>query len=323
MLTAPDFKVKQIVFVFTNQGDKLSFRNENLIVTNHEGKIKFQHTCYRIFLVCIIGSISITSGILQNAKKYGFQIVLMTQGLKPYQTLGSFREGNTYLRRLQYQYSTLEIPKAFLVNKVKNQQNALISIRNKTDMQKKAIEQIAEYIEGLQGCVDIPTLMGFEGSASRIYFKNLYSNYEWQSRKPRIKPDPINVLLDIGYSMLFGYIECVLNCFGFDLYCGVLHRAFYMRKSLVCDFVEPFRVLIDLKIRKMINLRQFDDKDFECTRNQFFLKREMNIEYVQNLIEPILANKESIFLYVQGYYRAFMKKQPIECYPYFEISSAE
>ena len=32
MLTAPEFNKKQILWVFSNEGDKLSFHNDNLVV---------------------------------------------------------------------------------------------------------------------------------------------------------------------------------------------------------------------------------------------------------------------------------------------------
>lgn len=37
MLNANDFGKKQIVFLFTNQGDKLSFLNDNIVVKETEG----------------------------------------------------------------------------------------------------------------------------------------------------------------------------------------------------------------------------------------------------------------------------------------------
>ena len=54
MLNANDFKKKQIVFLFTNEGDKLSFLNDNIIVKNKEGGIKYQSTCYRLFMICVV-----------------------------------------------------------------------------------------------------------------------------------------------------------------------------------------------------------------------------------------------------------------------------
>ena len=58
--------------------DKLSFSNDNVIVKDKEGKIKFQSTCYRLFMLCVVGNISITSGLIQRSKNFGFSICLMS-----------------------------------------------------------------------------------------------------------------------------------------------------------------------------------------------------------------------------------------------------
>ena len=40
MLSAKDFSKKQIIFLLTNAGEKLSFSNDNMIVKDKDGKIK-------------------------------------------------------------------------------------------------------------------------------------------------------------------------------------------------------------------------------------------------------------------------------------------
>lgn len=45
MLNASDFKKKQIIILFTNIGEKISFSNDNMVVKDKDGKIKFQTTC--------------------------------------------------------------------------------------------------------------------------------------------------------------------------------------------------------------------------------------------------------------------------------------
>ena len=82
MLNANDFKKKQILFLFTNRGDKISFSNDNIVIKDSSGKIKFQATCYRIFMICVVGNVSITSGLVQRSKKFGFSIALRAQHLK-------------------------------------------------------------------------------------------------------------------------------------------------------------------------------------------------------------------------------------------------
>ena len=82
MLNANDFGKKQIIFLFTNAGEKLSFSNDNIVVKDRDGKVKHQSTCYRLFMVCVIGNISITSGLIQRSKKFGFSICLMSTTFK-------------------------------------------------------------------------------------------------------------------------------------------------------------------------------------------------------------------------------------------------
>ena len=148
-----------------------------------------------------------------------------------------------------------------------------------------------------------------------LYFKNFFDNVEWKGRQPRIKHDAVNATLDIGYTLLFSFIDALLSSFGFDTYCGVMHRQFYMRKSLVCDMVEPFRVIVDHSVKKAVNLRQIKEEDFQIIQQQYRLRWEKSAEYVQFLMLPIIEHKDEIFLYVQKYYRAFMKDSPIEAYP--------
>lgn len=322
MLSTGDFAKKQIVFVFFQQGEKLSFSNDNMVVRAADGKIKFQCTCYRLFLVFAIGHGSVTSGLIQRARKFGFAIVLMTQGMRTYQIIGNALEGNTLLRRAQYDYDSLDIAKHITANKIENQRRQLRNMRPKHDAQREAIEKLSEYLGQLPAAASLNELMGYEGSAARVYFPAYFNNVPWQRRAPRTKCNMVNAVLDIGYTLLFSFVEAMLNCFGFDVYCGVMHTNFYMRKSLVCDLVEPFRVLIDAQVKKAINLRQCREEDFIVDNGRYLLRWEKNPAYIAWLARPLMEHKEEIYRYIQTYYRAFAKHRPMEQYPVFRIGDA-
>jgi CRISPR-associated protein Cas1 len=318
MLTTNDFKKKQLLFVSLNQGEKLSFSNDNIVIRDVNNKIKHQSTCYRLFAVFVIGNLSITTGLIQRARRFNFSIVLMTPTYRVYQIIGGPKEGNTVLRRNQYNYAGIELAKQITGNKILNQQNLLKKNRKKTDSVHEAISALSIYINGVENASSLEEIMGFEGSASRIYFKNHFNNIDWKGRKPRVKHDMANALLDIGYTMLFNYIDAILNIYGFDTYCGVMHKDFYMRKSLVCDLVEPFRYLIDDQVKKSFNLGQWKEKDFDIRNNCYILQWKNNAEYVSILMQPIMEKRDDIFLYLQSYYRAFMKNLPAEQFPVFQ-----
>lgn len=319
MLNANDFKKKQIVFLFTNEGDKLSFLNDNIIVKNKEGGIKYQSTCYRLFMICVVGNISITSGLIQRSKKFGFSICLMTTTFKVYEILGARMEGNTLLRKHQYEYTENDIGRKIEQNKIKNQSQILKNIRGKNQIMKEGIELLDKMVVQLEPQLEYLEVMGIEGNAARVYFSRVFDNVDWKGRKPRIKNDYVNVTLDIGYTMLFNIVDAILQVYGFDTYYGVFHKCFYMRKSLVCDLMEPIRPVVDYQVRKSINLGQCKENDFEVINNRWCLKYKSNPQYIQFLMNAILEYKDDIFLYIQQYYRFFMKRKSVSEIPVFII----
>lgn len=319
MLNVNDFSKKQIIVLLANQGDKLSFSNDNIVVRDKDGKIKHQSTCYRLFMIFIVGNISITSGLIQRSKKFGFAICLMSTTFKVYEVLGSRMEGNTLLRKHQYAYSETDIGRKIEQNKIINQTEVLKQIRNKSEYLKEGINLLENLSSTLESETDYLTIMGIEGNAAKIYFPRMFENVKWNGRKPRIKNDYINVTLDIGYTMLFNIVDAILQVYGFDTYYGVFHKCFYMRKSLVCDIMEPMRPIIDYSVRKAINLGQCKEEHFEEYNRRWCLKYKNNPAYIQFLMTSILEFKNNIFMYIQKYYRYIMKMKSVEDIPVFKI----
>lgn len=207
------------------------------------------------------------------------------------------------LRKRQYEYTQNDIGRKIEQNKIANQMDTLKNIRKKTEEIKEGIEFLQDMIDKLNEPLNYLEVMGIEGNAARVYFTRVFNNVKWNGRKPRIKNDYINVTLDIGYTMLFNIVDAILQIYGFDTYYGVFHKCFYMRKSLVCDLMEPMRPIVDYSVRKAINLEQCKKEDFEVYDNRWVLKYKMNSKYIQFLMKDILEYKDEIFVYIQKYYR--------------------
>lgn len=319
MMSVEDFSAKQVLFLVTKEQEKLSFRNDNIIIKNKDGKIIHQSTCYRLFALFIVGHFTITSGLIQRARKFGFAIIMMTTSFRPYQIISNMAEGNVLLRQKQYTYQALGAARSLVQNKLENQRFLLMQCRNKSEDQLKAIALLDEYKINIQTAESVRSIMGTEGSASRIYFKAYFDNVIWKGRKPRIKFDITNALLDIGYTILFCYMDALAAVFGFDRYNGFLHRQFYMRKSLVCDLVEPFRCIIDKQVKKGINLGQFKEKDFEIYDGKWCLKYKKSSDYSAIFVRALMDYKEEMFLYVRDVYRVFMKNKQETDMPYWRM----
>ena len=225
-------------------------------------------------------------------------------------------EGNTLLRQKQYLTNNHDqIARAIIINKIENQRDFLKKLRDRSI--NDGIDNLNSQINKLNTSSDIDgyEVMGIEGVAAKVYFNRLYKDVEWNGRQPRVKRDKINLLMDIGYTILFNYIEAILNIYGFDIYKGNLHKEFYKRKSLVCDIIEPFRPIVDYKIKKGINLKQFEKYEYLLDNGQYNINWKDGIDYMLIILEEINKYKEKIFRYIQQYYRWVMKEKNISDFP--------
>lgn len=320
MLSLPDFRYKQIiVHIVKRKAEKLRFRADNILIEDENKKVILQHSCHRIFALFIVGDISLTSVVAKYAVKYGFPIIMMNDSMKVYARINCKADGNTLLRIRQYTgQNNLEIARKIVSLKINNQISLLENLRYKSQEDKNAIEKLKEI--DLCQASSSNQLMGLEGMASKIFFATYFRPLNWQRREPRCRRDIYNLLLDIGYTHLFNFIEGLLSLYGFDVYCGVYHTFFYQRKSLVCDLIEPFRCIIDRRLRKAYRLKQISEEDFQFHHFQYQLSWDKQGKYIQLFWKDILEEKENIFLFIQSYYRWLMKDKGLLEFPQYELN---
>ncbi len=297
--------------IFQKKRISLLSKNENIVLQEKDSyKIINQVSAYKVFALFIVGHSTLTSVLFDRSKKYGFSIIFMNNNFHYIGTIGSEAEGNYLLRLKQYHFSkTLALSQHIVKNKINNQLNLLKLIRNKSNDLKSTILNLKQSLKQVNIIEEEKSLLGIEGNCSKQYLKHVFKELNFQGRRPRTKKDPLNITLDIGYTYLFNFIECLMRLYGFDIYVGVYHKLFYQRKSLVCDLVEPFRCLIDEKIVSSFGLKQFKEVDFEKRKEEYVLKKEEVRKYTKVFFKSLLKRKEEIFTYIQSYYRAFMQEK--------------
>lgn len=79
-----------------------------------------------------------------------------------------------------------------------------------------------------------------EAVASRLYFKDLF-----EEGFTRQQENGINACLDFGYSILLSKICREIVGHGYSTIFGIFHESSKNQWNLACDFIEPFRPLID------------------------------------------------------------------------------
>ena len=320
MFTNKDIKYRSIFVIDCISEKQLRVCNGELLLEDTLNKKTLTKLPFpKILALIVIGHISITTPLIDKCRKNNVALVVVTPSLRPVFFWSLSAEANFLLRKRQYEYpkDNISIAKHLVYNKIINQYENLKNSRYRDFQTKQSMALCLTLAETLENVYDYTMLMGIEGRASKAYFSAYFQNMPWKGRQPRIKADYINTSLDIGYTLLFNFIEIYIRMFGFDPYIGVYHRLWFKRKSLICDLVEPFRCIIDKTLRKAINRNQIKETDFDVYKGMYQLKREKNRDYCLLFYTELVAHKIDIFKYIQNYYRCFMQGKAISSYPLF------
>lgn len=325
MFTHKDIEMRTIFVVNCIEHNRsLRVNSGELMLEELDGEKKRTLTKFpfqKLLALFIIGHITVTTPLIDKCKKYGVALVVMKPNLRPVFFWANSAEANYLLRKRQFDFkpNDLTVAKAIVYNKVLNQKSALQKTRKRDDKTIEAITQGEAALNTIQDITDYDHLMGLEGSVAKSFFMAYFQNQNLKGRHPRMKSDVINVTLDIGYTILFNFMESFIRMFGFDLYVGVYHRLWFKRKSLVCDLIEPFRCIIDHATLLAFNRKQFSEKDFTLVKQEYRLKYEKCADYYKVFYDALIARKSDFFKFVQQYYRCFMGCKSAKEYPIFEF----
>lgn len=309
MLQLPDFEEKQILFIESFDTKNINFENDNLVI-KEEKIIKNKISLFKIFAIFLIWETTITSVLIRKFQDFWITLVLMKKNFTPYLVIWNETEWNFVLRKKQYEKTEeemLEIAKNIIKNKTHNQLELLKAIREKDLELKWDITKINWIIIKIDSVDNYESLLWYEWNVSKLFFTNYFNKIGWYKRAPRTKIDIKNLLLDIGYTYLFHFIEALLRLYWFDNYYWVYHRTWYARKSLALDLMEPFRCIIDKALLKAYNLWQIDEKDFKFQNWQYVLPWEKSRKYNAIFFKELLSYKIEMFVFIKEYYKYFMK----------------
>jgi CRISP-associated protein Cas1 len=181
---------------------------------------------------------------------------------------------NIFVRDAQWKAAgetphALHVVRGFIRGKLKNYRISLLQTQREHPELNltSAITQIANIIPKLDNTQNIDSLRGLEGAGSAAYFGVFQQliRADGFTFKARHRPatDPVNSLMNFGYTLLRHDVQSAINIVGFDPYLGYLHVQRYGRVGLAFDLMEEFRPLVaDNMILNAINRRLLTPNDF-------------------------------------------------------------
>ena len=204
----------------------------------------------------LFGNIGLTTPLVDLLLERGIPVTFLTQD-------GAFRgqlEGpltpHVALRRAQYRRLedpafVLEMARAFTRAKLRHQR-ALLQRHNREAPDERvqaAITRLSAALDAVGQKTTLSSLRGLEGASTAAYFGAFrrFFGAEWrfETRQRRPPPDPVNVLLSFGYTLMAQLASGAVQAAGLDPYAGFLHEMVYNRPALALDLMEEFRPVVD------------------------------------------------------------------------------
>lgn len=113
------------------------------------------------------------------------------------------------------------------------------------------------------------------GNSFSFFSLLLKDNMGFRHRIKHPPPDPINILLSLGYTLLFNHMHAMVNLVGLDPYRGFFHQDKRGHAALVSDLIEEYRSpVIDRLVLRCVNLGTIKRRDFEKRKDKVSLKKE-------------------------------------------------
>ncbi len=257
----------------------------------------------RISSIIISNAAQITTDAIELALEHNIDILFLNKYGDPYGRIWFPKLGSTtFIRRrlleIHEHDEGLIYIKHWINRKITNQIEFLKLLLSKRPEQQEfysvQVSKIDSYRQNLitlEGSLSDNSnrIMGIEGNISRIYFGMLSDLlpkvYRFKGRSSRPAKDAFNAFLNYGFGILYGKVERALIIAGLDPYIGLLHSDNYNKKSLVFDFIEPYRILIEKPVFYLFSRRKVNEKHYNEIKNGITLNDVGKKFFVPHLME--------------------------------------
>ncbi len=263
----------------TERGATINLSGGNLVVNVHDEK-KEDIPKETVDAILIFGNSQLTTQAMQFCLNKGINVSFFSETGKYYGQLSSENSIDVVRLRKQMDITSdksfcLEFAKRIISAKINNQIVLLRRYLRGSGLEKSlTVKPLRIAKNKINECDDIAKVMGYEGIASKTYFEVigelLPSEYEFKGRNRRPSKDPINAMLNLGYSMLYHELIGVINSRGLCAYAGFMHQDKAGHATLASDLMEEWRpVIVDSTVLslvrgKEISLNHFQYDGDEC-----------------------------------------------------------
>jgi len=282
-------KAKVEKIILDDHGGYLGMEKGCFIVKDKHGKVEryplFEQEIGEVILKS--GNL-VSTGALASLGFWDIDVLVVTQKGRPVAMLKSLDDDSHVKTRL-CQYEAVNngkgvcVAKQLVLSKFESQNIILekYDLRPHDDKAKCMVESVgSEHLETARG-----RLTSIEGKFSELYFKQIFNLFPEklrpESRKKFKAYDGINNTFNLAYEFLKWKVYRAIIRAKLEPYLGFLHSVQFGKPSLVCDFQELYRYLIDdFLIQYCQNLKV---KDFTVKTERLSRNKKAKREYLNDL----------------------------------------
>lgn len=241
---------KEVKLVIDSYGNYLGMEKGCIVLKDRKGTV----TKYPLFEAEIGEAIlksgnMVSTGLLSSLGFWEIDVLITTRNGQPIAVLKNL-EDDSHVKTRICQYEALNnskgcyLAKQFVAGKIEGQSNLLM----KYGLGEYSIGQVENILEP---DLDVlrRKLLHLEGKYAKYYFKQIFQLFPESIRpteRSKFKAyDGINNVFNLAYRILFWKCYRALIKAHLEPYLGFLHKVQFGRPSLVCDFIELYRYLVD------------------------------------------------------------------------------
>lgn len=334
------------VLYITQSDTYLSLDGENVVVRKDE-KIAIRIPLHNLENIVCFNYQGASPALMGKCAEKNIGLCFLSPNGKFLARISGKIRGNVLLRKQQYRisddhYYSVQIAASFLIGKLSNCRKVIErAIRDhplSVDVarMKDVSISLKEGMKAINNCQSVSDLIGFEGSAARMYFGvfdqlilQQKEDFKFLERSRRPPLDKMNALLSFLYTLLTSECTSALESVGLDPYVGFLHQDRPGRPSLALDLMEELRpVFSDRLALSLVNRKQVNPSGFIEKESGGILMDDETRKIVltawqdrkkESILHPFLKEKIDFGLlpYVQALLLARYLRGDLDAYPPF------
>lgn len=338
-------KLANVLYV-TNPNAYLSLDGENIVVKKDE-KTSMRLPLHNLQSIFCFSYPGVSPRLMGTCADRNIGLCFLTPSGRFLGRVIGKVQGNVLLRKKQYAVSEdkdkrVPIAASFLIGKIANCRVVIERARRDHALlvDVEALGNVSawlrETLRTLHICQTTDEIMGFEGSAAKVYFGvfdqlilQQKESFFFKERSRRPPLDNVNSLLSYLYTILTYDVASALEGVGLDPYVGFLHRDRPGRPSLALDLMEELRpVFVDRLVLSLINRKQIKAEGFVKKESGSILMEDETRKDVltawqerkqQEIMHPYLKEKIPFGLipHVQAMLLARHLRGDLDAYPPF------